>query len=130
MRLFLRFTDLPELSQLSRVDRRRVMKMIPLGARIQLAVGPLVFGCLAGGLASVLAGADALSLSLAVVAGLVAAVMARSVMLALVRGGMVGHLHDAERSGRVTVCLRCGYDLQGMTGNMCPECGRRIKSSK
>ena len=31
-------------------------------------------------------------------------------------------------SGKYLYCLRCGYDLRGNQGNMCPECGYTMTS--
>lgn len=43
-----------------------------------------------------------------------------------IRGAMLLFLERRARRQRLPMCLRCGYNLRGLTGNRCPECGRKV----
>jgi hypothetical protein len=37
--------------------------------------------------------------------------------------GVMGLLMLVQRRARAGRCVGCGYDLRGMSGRVCPECG-------
>ena len=40
-----------------------------------------------------------------------------------IRGQLLIYLENAARRERLPMCLKCGYDLTGLAGTRCPECG-------
>jgi predicted RNA-binding Zn-ribbon protein involved in translation (DUF1610 family) len=43
-----------------------------------------------------------------------------------IRGQLIMFLEKTARHKPLPMCLRCGYDLKGLTASRCPECGQRI----
>ncbi len=126
--LFLRLADFPELAGLSDAQRCEMIRRIPRSSRVRLMGLPLLFGVMFGLFVSDAQGADGWNIVLAIAAGLLVACITRVLMLVYVRAGLAAALHEAQRAGIVTVCLNCGYDLQGVA-DRCPECGKRVGGS-
>lgn len=126
VRVFLRLADFPELSQLSRAELKRLAGSIPLGSRVRLLATPLLAGLLAGAGTIAVAGSDLIAVLMAAVAAGAVSLGTRALMMIYVRAGIIEALSDAERTGQVTMCLRCGYDMTGAQRTTCPECGRTI----
>jgi hypothetical protein len=40
-----------------------------------------------------------------------------------IRGQLLIYLENAARHKRLPMCLKCGYELTGLAGTKCPECG-------
>lgn len=55
---------------------------------------------------------------------LVVGLVVYQVQLFLVRIYLRIHLVDAARSERLPLCMQCGYNLEGLASDRCPECGR------
>ncbi len=50
-------------------------------------------------------------------------VLANQVLMIRCRGQILFYLERIARSQRLPRCLKCGYDLTGLTSDRCPECG-------
>ncbi|GMU20043.1 MAG: hypothetical protein AMXMBFR13_01440 [Phycisphaerae bacterium] len=43
-----------------------------------------------------------------------------------IRGQLIMFLEKTARHKPLPMCLRCGYDLTGLTTSRCPECGQKV----
>ena len=43
-----------------------------------------------------------------------------------IRGQLLMYLEKRAREQRLPLCLNCGYNLKGLAGDVCPECGAKI----
>ena len=62
-----------------------------------------------------------------------AAILAGAVLLyqfelIRIRGQLLIYLEKIEKQRRLPMCLVCGYNLEGLTGDACPECGQSLKA--
>ena len=133
--MFWRPASMPELAHLSASDRRRILRRaIPprwwvFVALRCLAVGALAwivtmmtFAWMQGGRVTAMGAATA------GVAGGCLLVVAYRVQLGWLRKAMRDGIREASAGERTPVCLTCGYDLTGHTGDDCPECGGNVRS--
>ena len=44
-----------------------------------------------------------------------------------IRGQLRIYLEQVARKQQLPLCLNCGYNLQGLPGPLCPECGAGIR---
>lgn len=43
-----------------------------------------------------------------------------------IRGQLLIHLEEMAGTQKLPMCLRCGYNLEGLQSKTCPECGFRL----
>lgn len=47
-----------------------------------------------------------------------------------IRGQLIMYLEQASKRDRLPMCLKCGYNLRGITSERCPECGWSIPRNR
>ena len=134
--MYWRISRFQELEHIPEADRAELLRrLVPPGTYASLiarsAILGLVFGNLAGFALSQL-----LDLRMPVGAIVTLTLVASSAtlfyqwFLLRVRGQLLLSLERAAREKRLPMCLRCGYNLEGLPGDVCPECGTRIHGSR
>jgi uncharacterized membrane protein YeaQ/YmgE (transglycosylase-associated protein family) len=61
------------------------------------------------------------------VTGAIVTLLAYQWSMRIIRADLRFELIEAFRGERLPVCLRCGYNLTGIHGDECPECGGGIR---
>jgi hypothetical protein len=125
-----RISEFPELGHLPEDERRALLRQC-VGARTYTRlIGQAVFvGIVAGGAlwAGLARSAPPWLLAAGVPAALVGASAAwYQLILWRIRISVRTQIMDGFAGQRVPVCLRCGYDVAGVRGDRCPECGAPI----
>lgn len=132
--MYWRIRSFQELEHLSESERDRLLRDV-VGWRftLRLWIRSLVEGLLAGGLLrillyeflrSVLSSAYQFWLPLLMMPVCVVGVYQWH--LIRIRGQLRIYLEQVARSQPLPMCLNCGYNLHGLPGPRCPECGARI----
>jgi len=135
--MFWRIESFPELSHLAPADRKRLVQS-SVGRLFQVA---LLLNCtVVGGVLGTLSGLLIASMlgiagtTMAVVLALVAAPVGMVLMFQLnlirMRGELRIYLEQVAQTQRLPMCLNCGYDHQGLTSDVCPECGKPLPSPR
>jgi len=44
-----------------------------------------------------------------------------------IRGRLLMYLEKRAKEQQLPMCLHCGYNLEGLMGDICPECGNKIR---
>ena len=128
--MYWRIGSFLELQHLSDEDRARLLrKHAGWRTLVCIVVCALSFGFLAGMIATLLT-AVFLSRSPAAVLALGAgffallSVVAYQAQLIWLRSGLRAFLADEAQHSALPLCIHCGYNVQGLASNRCPECGQ------
>jgi uncharacterized paraquat-inducible protein A len=91
-----------------------------------------VLGLLAGSLLAIVLGIARTSMGPALVfaAAPVGVVLVYQCCLIRIRGQLRIYLERTGRTQRLPMCLNCGYDHEGLTSDICPECGMPLKCNR
>ena len=130
MALYWTFRSLPELNHLSDRERHHVLRTCAgFSAYFRLIRVALVYGLGSAAistmfLSSFMAGGAAL-----IIGGIIAVLMTAAsyqFCMRIIRADLRMTLVNGFSGEKLPVCLGCGYDLKGIEGNRCPECGKGI----
>jgi uncharacterized paraquat-inducible protein A len=127
-----RISRFQELEHLPERDRAKLLRrFMPRGTYATLLLWPVFFGVVAGGIASIvltetLRLPKELAAPAVVVAAVGSAVATYQLLLIRIRGALLTYLERMAQRQRLPMCLRCGYNLEGVVSDVCPECGTRI----
>jgi len=132
--MYWRISSFPELDHLAD-DERRVLLRRYAGRKLMIGLlarsicGGVLLILLGGGIAgSVFSWRPSWPLLVYLVPLLVPGAIALVYQYHLIRlrGALIVYLEEAARHQRLPMCLRCGYNLKGISGSRCPECGYRL----
>jgi hypothetical protein len=130
--MFWRISSFPELEHLSDENRREILHKARAGWRVAwLIIASAIAGA---GVSSCLVGTLLATNSIAPTFGVVAfaslwffsAAALYQIDLIRIRGQLRIYLEKAAQSQQLPLCLNCGYDITGLTGRRCPECGKEL----
>ena len=125
----------PELEHLSDSERKELLRQqVGLRVRLRMVVLVLAVGLLAGfcgGIVTINLLPDALTaLIVFLVSFGVGAVLEYQILLIRIRGQLIMYLERTAKKQRLPMCLCCGYSLEGLPGDVCPECGKTITAPR
>lgn len=128
--MYWRISSFPELDHLADADRRALIRehagwkltIKMIGRSLLGGTAMMVIGCAIVGNVYLWQLAALLSPFFFALGS----VMAYQYSLIRIRGQLIMFLEEARRHERLPMCLRCGYNLQGISGSRCPECGYHI----
>ena len=130
--MYFRLTSLPELQHLTPRERRKLIRA-SVGSSIVYRIAAKSFGL---GLILGIVGMNLIHglwlrnsfpgwiTQLLITA--VATVLIYCTSLIRIRGGVLMYLEQYGKDSRLPMCLNCGYSLEGIASETCPECGGRI----
>jgi hypothetical protein len=132
-----RIESFRELEHLSPADRKRlvracVSRVDRLWMLAYCVIIGGVLGLLAGGLVAAVLGIARTSMgpALAFAAAPVGVVLVYQCSLIRIRGQLRTYLERVGRMQRLPMCLNCGYDHEGLTSDICPECGMPLNADR
>lgn len=130
--MFWDITSFTELRHLPEEARKRLVRAcIPRATTIALLARSVIFGGFLGAfsakaMVTFLRLPDPMAMWAIGAAALLGIIAVYQWYLTRIRGQLIAYLEEAARHRRLPMCLRCGYDLQGLTSSFCPECGSRL----
>ena len=127
--MYWRMSSFPELDHLSDAERCELLRRrVILRGQIKLILLSLLSGVCggvftAGLFASFFNGGFLLGW---LVTAPLWSILVYQIYLIRIRGQLLLYLQTAASRQRLPMCLRCGYNLEGVTSGRCPECGTTI----
>jgi hypothetical protein len=126
-----RIGSFPELEHLSESDRNRLLqRVLGKGWIAYTITRASTVGIVAGLPMVVLIGGgrrvDAIALATAIACAACVAAIYYWCWVVRTRGQLRIYFERVARTESLPMCLNCGYNLAGIQGQVCPECGRQI----
>jgi hypothetical protein len=126
-----RISSFQELEHLPDDDRRRIVREVAgpwttfamIARSFAIAFGCGVIPCAAMPTSLLRWPFDGIASAIVVVAS---TAVIYQLHLIHIRGQLLTYFEKAAKKTKLPMCLRCGYDLRGSLGELCPECGMRI----
>ena len=130
MPLHWRIGSLPELAHLSPRRRRQLLRRnLSVWAYVAVASRCVVLGIVAAPLAGLTVAGTSTTLArmMMLPAFLLVVLLTYQRWVRRTRSDLQAYLREAHAGASLPVCLECGYDLEGIEADRCPECGEWVK---